>query len=125
MKLGLFIKLLVVSTIVSLMAFALMEEATLLFLAKSLALGLGLSIAIAAVYPDIRGVRQGDNVVVLTSSLPFFAGKIGRAMTSARKNNEIKIRFDNGEEAVGILESYAGLVSPPKVRILYEERLVE
>src|SRR3989338_2913916 len=111
MKLFLFFKLFLISLAISLAAFALTPNAGLMFLAKAIALGTGLSIVLSLVYPELRGVKQGDVVAVVISN--------------ARKNNELRVRFDNGEEAVGIVESYSGLFSPPKVRIIYEERIVE
>lgn len=126
MQLTFFFKLFFISLAISLAAFALTPNVGFLFLAKSIALGIGLSIVMSSVYPLIRGIRKGDTVaVVVSNSVPFLLGRVGRALTNARKNNEIKVRFDNGEEAIGIVESYAGLISPPKIRILYEERLAE
>ena len=126
MRLGLFFKLFVISLACSLAAFALLPNSSLLFLAKTFVLGVGISIVVSIVYPEVRGVKKGDMVsVVLSSSVPFLIGRVGRAISNARKNSEVRVRFDNGEEAVGIVESYSGLISPPKVRILYEEKIVE
>ena len=111
--------------VLSLLVFAFVPEATAASLIKSLAFGIAISIAVPAVYPDVRGIHKGDNIMVDTSAIPFFAGKLGTALTGGRKNKEIRVRFDNGEEAVGVVESYGGLLSPPKVKIVYEERLVE
>ena len=126
MRLIFFLKLFFISLAISLAVFALTPNVGLLFLAKAIALGMGLSIVISLIYPEIRGVRQGDPVsVVLSNSIPFLLGRVGRAMSNARKNSEVRVRFDNGEEAVGIVESYSGIISPPKVRIIYEEKIVE
>lgn len=126
MKLFLFFKLFVISLALSLALFALTPDVGFMFLAKAVALGTGLSISVALIYPEIRGVRQGDAVsVVLSNPVPFLIGKVGRALSNARKNSEVRIRFDNGDEAIGVVESYSGLVSPPKVRIIYEEKIVE
>jgi len=126
MKLFLFFKLFFISLAISLAVFALTPNTGLLFLAKSVALGAGLSIVISLVYPELRGVRQGDVVsVVLSNSVPFLLGRVGRAISNARKNTEVRVRFDNGEEAVGVVESYSGIISPPKVRIIYEEKIIE
>lgn len=126
MKLFLFFKLFLISLAISLAAFALTPDVGLMFLAKAIALGTGLSILISLIYPELRGVKQGDMVaVVMSNNIPSLFGRVGRAISNARKNNELRVRFDNGEEAVGIVESYSGLFSPPKVRIIYEERIVE
>ncbi len=130
MKLFLFFKLSLISLALSLGLFALTPHASLgmglLYFAQSLALGIGISIILSLVYPEFRGVQKGDSVSVMVSSaLPSIIGKIGKALSPGRKNSEIRVRFDNGEEAVGIIESYAGIISPPRVRIIYEERMLE
>ncbi len=126
MKLGLFVKLFLVSSALALLAFALTPSTDILFLLKALALGMAISIIGALAYPEIRGVKRGDAVsVVISNSIPSFIGRVGRALSNARKNSELRVRFDNGEEAVGIVESYAGLISLPKIRIIYEEKMIE
>lgn len=126
MRLSLFFKLFLISFAVSLAVFAFIPNSTLMFLAKSIALGTGISIVITLFYPDLRGVRTGDIVsVVLNSSVHSLIGRVGRATTNARRNSEIRVRFENGEEAVGVVESYSGILSPPKVRVIYEEKIVE
>lgn len=126
MRLMLFLKLLLISIAISAAAFALLPDATLMFFIKATALGVALSIAITFIYPEIRGIRKGDIVsVVSNQSFTSFIGRIGRSLTDAKKNAEIRVRFDSGDEAVGIVESYNGILSPPKVRILYEEKIVK
>lgn len=125
-KIALFGKLFLASLAVALVSFALIPGAGLLFLAKIVAFGTALSIGVSLVYPEIRGVKKGDPVsVVPSSSIPALIGRVGRALSNGKKSNEIRVRFDNGEEAMGIIEGYAGFISPPKIRILYEERINE
>lgn len=125
-KFGIFGKLFLISLAASLIAFAVLPEAGFLFLAKILAIGIAVSIATAVVYPEVRGVKRGDPVsVVVSSSIPALIGRVGKSLSDGKKNNEIRVRFDNGEEAIGIIESYSGLISPPKIRILYEERITD
>lgn len=123
MKLFLFFKLFFLSVALSLAAFALNSSAGFMFLSKSLALGTGASIVVSLFYSELRGVRQGDIVAVAISN--SLISRIGRALNNARKNSEVRVRFDNGNEAIGVLESYSGLISPPKVRVMYEEKIVE
>jgi hypothetical protein len=114
------------SLCLSLLFFAFSEDMTTTQFFKFVAFGLVISIGGAAFYPEVRGIKQGDMVsVVIDSALPSLIGRYGRAVSHGRKNQHIKVKFDNGEEALGIVESYQGLFSPPKVRILYEEKLVE
>ena len=72
----------------------------------------------------MRGVKKGDMVTtVVSSSVPFFMGRTGVALSNAKKGKKLKVRFGNGSEAMGVVESYEGILSPPKIRLLYEERI--
>ncbi len=120
----LFIKLFFASLVVSLVAFALAPNTDLLFFLKATALGTAISIITTFIYPEVRGIKAGDSVsVVVNSALPSLIGRSGLAISNGRKNHEIRVRFDSGEEAVGVIESYGGIISPPKIRLLYEEKL--
>ncbi|MEW6035647.1 MAG: hypothetical protein AB1529_03470 [Candidatus Micrarchaeota archaeon] len=126
MRLKMLFKLLVLSLCMSLLAFALLPDSTLTFALKMMALGTVLSIAITAFYPEIRGIKAGDTVSVVTdSAIPSIIGRLGTATASGRKNQQIKIALQNGTEVIGVVESYTGLISPPRIRIIYEERLVD
>ncbi len=121
-----FFQLLVFSIAVSLLAFAFTPAADIMFLLKSLALCIGLSILVTVLYPTLRGVQGGDTVtVVANSSLPSLFGRGGIALTGGRRNSQVRIKLDDGREAVGIIESYEGLLSLPRIRLVYEEKLVE
>ncbi|MFH1785680.1 MAG: hypothetical protein ABH842_04595 [Candidatus Micrarchaeota archaeon] len=125
-RIGIFLKLMLVTICTTLLIFALTPEATIIGALKMVAFGTVLSIGIAAVYPEIRGVKAGDTVsVVSNAGLPSILGRIGRAAAAARKNEQVKIILDNGNEVVGIVESYIGLIGPAKIRLVYEEKLVE
>jgi hypothetical protein len=126
MRLSLLVKLLLLSLCISLLAFALLPGSTILGTLKTFALGVVASIAITAFYPDLRGVKNGDTVSVVTeSALPGLIGKLGVAAADGRKNERIKIMLNNGNEVLGVIEAYTGLISPAKIRIIYEERLVD
>lgn len=115
----------VVAFTISLLAFGLTDMGITDAL-KILAVGTAGSIAVTAFYPEFRGVKQGDAVsVVADTAVPSIIGRIGRAADSGRKREQIKIVLPNGSEAIGIVENYGGLISHPKIRILYEEKLVE
>lgn len=125
MRLGLFLRMLVAFGCAALLGFALMPGTALLDLAKMLAVAVVLSVAVAAIYPGIRGVRAGDTVsVVSDAALPALMGRMGRAASAGRKNGMIKVSFNNGNEVTGILECDCGMISPPKVRVVYEEKQV-
>ncbi|MFH1520088.1 MAG: hypothetical protein ABID61_00415 [Candidatus Micrarchaeota archaeon] len=115
-----------ISLCTTLLVFALTPDATLIGALKMMALGIVLSIVITFVYPEVRGVKTGDPVSVVNGGgINGLLGRFGRATAPARKNEQIKILLDNGGEVVGIVESYIGLVGPAKIRLLYEEKLVE
>ena len=92
---------------------------------KIFAFGIFISIMTTVAYPEIRGIKKGDVVSVVTDStaLALF-GRSGIAANNSRKKQEIKILFSNGTEVIGIVESYSGIISPPKIRLLYEEKPV-
>lgn len=115
-----------VSLCTTLLVFALTADATLIGALKMMAFGTVLSIVITFIYPEVRGVKAGDIVSVVNGGgINGLLGRFGKAAASARKNEQIKIVLDNGGEVVGIVESYTGLVGPAKIRLLYEEKLVE
>jgi hypothetical protein len=126
MRIAIFFKLMIASVCVSLLAFALAPGIDIMEALKLLALSTVISIAITAFYPDIRGIKAGDTVsVVNDSNIPSIIGRMGIAGASGRKNEQIKITLSNGNEVMGVIEGYIGLISPPKIRIIYEEKPVE
>ena len=126
MRIAMFFKLMLVSVCASLLAFALVPGMDVIEALKMLALGTVLSIAATAVYPEVRGIREGDTVsVVSDSGIPSIIGRLGTAAADARKNDQLRIMLGNGSEVTGVVESYTGIISPPRIRIIYEEKLVE
>lgn len=127
MSLSMFVKVTALSIAAALVSFA-VYGTDLLFLAKALALAIGLSIAVTVFYPHLRGIRRGDRIsVVGNGGIPLILGlgRTGFALSDGILHKEIRVKFDDGKEAIGIVESYEGMFSPPKVRLLYEEKLVE
>ncbi|MCK4319228.1 hypothetical protein KAW38_01510 [Candidatus Micrarchaeota archaeon] len=121
----LLLKLTAVLFSLSLIYFAVSPGMGLMGLLKFIALSIGLSMLATILYPHIKGIRKGDKVVLTSPNVPFIFGRDGRAKTNARLNQEIRVEFFDGREALGNVESYEGWFSPPKVKLLYEERLVE
>ena len=105
----------------SLLIFALLPNPGLMDLIKLLAVATAVTILFVFLYPMIRGVNKGDEVVVVAESMPSIFGKVGRALVNARKGGEIRVRLNDGREVIGILEEYEGFFSPPRVRILFEK----
>lgn len=50
---------------------------------------------------------------------PLF-GLTATAVSDAAIGGEIRVRIGKGREAVGTVESYEGLFSPPRVKLIYE-----
>lgn len=121
----LFLRTFAVLLAVSLIWFAVQPSAGVGFLVKVVALSFAVSLLITVFYPELRGVQKGDKVVIVMGNMPVLFGRSGVAITSGRVNNEIRIKLDDGKEAVGIIESYEGMLSAAKIRLLYEERLTE
>jgi hypothetical protein len=92
----------------------------LMDLIKLFAASTAITILFSFLYPMIRGVNKGDEVVVVSENMPVIFGKIGRALVNAKKGEEIRVRLSDGRDIIGILEEYEGLFSPPRVRILFE-----
>ena len=125
MRLILFGKLMLLSICVSLILFGLLSYSIIDSL-KVLAILTVLSIGITYIYPNIRAVKKGDYVsVVNNSNMHAIMGRVGTAAQNGKLKEQILINLDNGSEVRGIIESYEGLISRPKVRVIYEEKLVE
>lgn len=125
MKAAIFFKIFVIAICVSLLYFAFSPEATLMMLLKMAAVGTVGAVAVSAFYPEVRGVKDGDSVSVVYGNIPALMGKAGLAMEQGKKKEKIKVKLNNGNEVLGIIESYDGVLSPPRIRAVYEERLVE
>lgn len=120
-----FAKIFFALSLLSLAAFVI-TSMELLTLAKLLAASALVSVALVAVYPELRGVRSGDTVMIVeTDSAHSIIGRLGTALHNAKKNSELRIKLTNGNEIVGVVQSYEGIITPATVRIIYEEQLVE
>jgi hypothetical protein len=116
----------IASLCISLLSFALVPEMTIIGTLKLFALGTVISVGVTAFYPEFRGIKEGDQVAVVSdSAIPGIIGRVGRAVSDGRKREKIRIVLNNGSEVHGIIENYSGLITPAKIRIIYEERLVE
>jgi len=126
MKAAFFFKLLLLSACLSLLYFGIAPGVSLMELLKLLAIGVVASVAVTVAYFEVRGVKAGDPVaVVADNAIPSIFGRQGFAAAGGRKNEQIRIKLGNGSEVTGIIESYPGIISPSKIRVVYEERLVE
>ncbi len=109
----------------SLIIYALIPGLNLSILLKLLALSIGITIIIALFYDHIRGAKKGDKVVVIDSSfLPSILGREGTLLQDARVGDVVNVVLLNGKEIKGLLVNYEDLLSPHKVRVIYEEQKI-
>lgn len=106
----------------SLIIFAAIPGIELITLAKMIAASFGVSLLFVLLYPQIRGVRKGDRVLVAKGAFPRLLGFSGTALRDARLGDEVPLKLRGGREAVGILQSYEGLFSPPYVEVVVERK---
>ncbi|MEW5996934.1 MAG: hypothetical protein AB1657_05060 [Candidatus Micrarchaeota archaeon] len=108
---------------VSLVYFAVTPGQGLLELLKYTSLSLGISILFILLYPRVKQVRKGDQVLIASMGpLPSLFGFTATAVTGAAIGEEVRVKIGKGREAVGMVESYEGLFSPPRIRLIYEAR---
>ncbi len=107
---------------VSLIYFALTPGLGLLDLLKFSALSVGVAILFLLLYPKMKQVRKGDEVMIVSAG-PFASllGLTAKAVSDAAIGEEVRVKVGRGREAVGTVESYEGLFSPAKIRLIYEE----
>lgn len=126
MKLITFFKFFLLAVVLSLAWFGLTPNTGLMDLLKLLAVGIALAIVMAFFWPSIRGVKKGDRLLIVSGNiLPIFGASSGISLSDAKENAEIHFKLDNGMEGVGTLQDYGGLLSYPKVKMIYEEHLAE
>ena len=120
MKLGIFFRSLLGCSALSLLAYALLAEATLGLLAKTLAASLGISIIMPFACVHVRGVKNGDRVVVVAGNASKIAGFIAKHATALEQGHigkKIRIALDGGPEIEATIDSYSGILSPARVCI--------
>lgn len=125
-NLKVFFKSIVLFTACALIVYAVTPNAGVDFLLKSLAFAFGLSLLMPFIYPHVRGVRAGDEVLVVLSEgqLPFSilsAPSFAVAMENGRIGSSIRVRLKDGSEEECVVISYAGLFNPAKVKVLQKE----
>ncbi len=97
---------------------------------KLVALSIGLSIVVAAAYPHIRGVKQGDQMVAFLRREHNSGGVrqhvmdvvFATALESGKTGQKIKIAMSNGMQAEGLITGYGGTFSPATLKITETER---
>ena len=131
MSLSLFFKSVVFYTAAALMVYALSPYDGLDLLLKLLAFAAGASLLTPLVYPHLRGVRKGDELVVEfagSSALPgflrlFFQTGSGIAMENGRIGGKIMVLMNDGSIRRCVVKGYAGFFKPAQVRLVEKEEL--
>ena len=94
-------------------------------LLRMLAISVGFSLLFLIFYPMLKGVKKGDEVVVVSHSfVPSFLGRKGKIVKITKDYLIVKL-YEDGREVRGVIESYEGLLSPPRVRVIYEEQMIK
>lgn len=99
---------------------------------KLLAIAIGLSAIAAYAFPGMRGIRRGDQLVSFIKRKHDFGGRqvsvadavLVTALENGRAGEKIKVRFGNGLQAEGVIQSYAGTLSPPSIQLTETERVL-
>ncbi len=96
---------------------------------KLLAIAIALAIAAGYAWPRVRGIRRGDTLItfvrrhqqtpmgVATFNEPLFV----TALENGRAGAKIRVQLQNGSLAEGIVEEYAGTLSPSTIRLTETE----
>ena len=121
-----FLIVLIMTLIVCLFGFAIFGEAFNIW--RSVAIGLGISLIFLLVYPELRGIRSGDVVMVPIwreietpfSSEGFMDNTIAIAMENGRRNQKIRVKLWDGSNGTAKILDY-GFITPPEGRLLEAE----
>lgn len=121
-----FLMVVIMTLIVSLLGYAMFGESFNLW--RSIAIGLAVSLIFLLAYPEIRGVRKGDVVIVPIwreietpfSSEGFMDNTIAVALESGRRNQKIKVCLWDGSGGTAKIVDY-GFITPPEGRLIEAE----
>lgn len=129
MLFGLFAKLLVIFSAVSLIYFGITPGIGLGTLAKLLAAALGTAVIIPVAYPYVRGIRKGDKISVSEERAPgwtiFIGLSNGAALESGRTGDAIKIELLDKSIAIARISKYEGFFSNAEAKLLQREIPIE
>ncbi len=97
---------------------------------KMLALAVGGSFLTAIVYPHVRAIRQGDQLVAFVQRVQLVNGVqqhnmdvvFVTALENGKMGQKIRVALSNGYRAEGVVTSYAGTFTPAQLKITEAER---
>ncbi|VVB67289.1 Uncharacterised protein [Candidatus Norongarragalina meridionalis] len=92
---------------------------------RLVAIAVGASLLIGFVYPSVRGIKQGDQLLAFVrrhveqngQSFAVSDAVLVTALENGRQGARIRVQFPNGLLAEGVIESYAGTLTPPTIRL--------
>ncbi len=121
-----FSMVLVITLIVSLLGYAIFGAVFNIW--RSFSIGLAISLIFLLAYPELRGVREGDVVVVPIwrevetpfSSESFMDNTIAIAAENGRRNQMIMVRLWDGSAGKIKIMDY-GFITPPEGKLLEAE----
>ncbi len=127
MLIGFFARVLVFFTAMALILFGITPNATLGLLAKLIAIDIGLALVTLLAYPQIRGIRKGDRIIVSEEKLPIFLFGFTNAvaMSDGRFNDLIQFELMDGTTGIGKVSRYEGLLTNPEVKVMEKNIPIE
>lgn len=97
-------------------------------LAKSLAVAIGSGIIVPVVWLYVRGIRTGDQMLAYQKRnvdyplpMSFTEAVLVKALENGKVGKKVRISFEDGRMGEAVIETYAGLITPPRVRVIESE----
>jgi len=127
MLFGFFIKTLAVFTAAALLIYGITSSASLGYLAKLVAIDLGLSIITLVVYPHFRGIKKGDRIIVSDEKtlLLLFGFTNGIAITDGRINDFVQFELIDGTTGIGKVSRYEGFLTSAEIKVMEKNVKIE
>ncbi|MFH0835915.1 MAG: hypothetical protein V1834_02020 [Candidatus Micrarchaeota archaeon] len=96
---------------------------------KLVAIAVGLSLASGFVYPWLRGVKPGDQLITFMKqdlnqqglNFSFINASLVTSLQAGRKGGKIRVRLGNGLHGEGIILDYAGTLTPARIQLTETE----
>lgn len=93
---------------------------------KLIALSIALAIITGIAYPHVRGIKRGDQLIVINaqhSHQGFFVNiPLATALENGKKGDKIGMQLlANGSIGEGVIISYGGTLTPPSIKMVETE----
>jgi len=131
MSLSLFFRSIVAYTAIALIVYGLSPYEGFDLLLKLLAFAAGASLLTPIVYPYLRGVRKGDEVLVESAESRAMPGIIrmlfqmgsGIAIENGRIGGRIMVLLNDGSIRQCVIKNYEGFFKPARVHLVEKEEV--